>query len=166
MRSGATGPHTDPLVAPGTRGGGGTGARGYCRVCGCSFRLKDSSFRRLSGVGRPQAAPLHLRGAVLALLRLGDRRLGGRRPRGAVTPAPGFRDCARVGDAEGADPMAFALRGGAGRKGFPILLPHAGGEGQPPPSSEHSFLPSLCWRSRQLVPPALAADLVGIVRLC
>lgn len=31
VRSGLTGPHTDPLVAPGTRGGGGAGARGRCR---------------------------------------------------------------------------------------------------------------------------------------
>lgn len=47
VRSGLTGPHANPLVAPGTRGGGGAGA---CRDC--SFRLEDSSFRRLGGVGR------------------------------------------------------------------------------------------------------------------
>lgn len=44
------------------------------------------------------------RRAVFALLKLDDSCLGGRQRQGAVAPALGLRDCACVGDAEGADP--------------------------------------------------------------
>lgn len=57
VRGGLTRPHTDLPVVPGTRGGGGAGARGSGRGCGCSFRLEDSSFRRLGGVGCPAGSP-------------------------------------------------------------------------------------------------------------
>lgn len=58
---------------------------------GCSFRLEDSSFRLLGGVGRLRAAQLDPRGAVLSLLMLGDSCLGVRWRLGALAPAPDLR---------------------------------------------------------------------------
>lgn len=164
VRGGLIGPHTDPFVALRHAGRGRSGRAPAAAVAVASGwrNAVSGSWAGWAGCRRPQ---LSLRGAVLALLRLDDRHLGGRRHQGAVTPAPGLRDCARVGGRGRGGPMAFALRGGAQRSGFPILLPHAGGQGHPPTSFEQSFCPWLCWRTRQSV-PSLVADLVGILRLC
>lgn len=77
--------------------------------------------------------------------------------RGACSGPPRLRLC--WGRRRGG-PMTFALRRGAQRSGFPILLPH-----NPPTSFEQSFFPWLCWRIRESV-PALVAGLVGVLSLC
>lgn len=130
VRSGLTRPYTDPLVAPGTRGGGGAGARGRCRDCSCSFRLEDSSFRRLGGVGRPQAARLGPPQGGPRSSEVGrqlSRRPAASGSRGACSGSPRLRLC--WGRGRGG-PMTFALCRGAQRRGFPILLP---------PQSSHIF---------------------------
>lgn len=110
---------------------------------GCSFRLEDFSFRQLGGVGRPRAAQLDSGGAVLFLLRLGDSCLG------VWEPWRLLQTCATaplIGDAEGAGPLALALRHGAQRNGFPILLPLRRGKTSSTPFRQ-SFCPWLCWRT-------------------
>lgn len=147
-------------MAPGTRGGGGAGARGRCRDCSCSFRLEDSSFRRLGGVGRPQAAQLGPPQGGPRSAEVGrqlSRRPAALGSRDACSGPPRLRLC--WGRGRGG-PMTFALRRGAQRSGFPILLPH-----NPPTSFEQSFFPRLCWRTQESV-PALVAGLVGVLRLC
>lgn len=122
----------------------------------CSFRLGDSSFRQLGGVGRLRAGP--------ALLAEAGRRLS-RRPVALGEPWCLLQTCAitpRIGDAEGAGPLAFALRLGAQTRLSHSVTSQEGEEHPSPPPDPHtpsrqSFCPWLSgerdsrWLPRSLV---------------
>lgn len=135
---------------------------------GCSFRLEDSSFRLLGGVGRPRAAQLDPHGGGPLFAEAGrqlSRRLVASGSSGACSRPARLRPV--LGTRKGRTHWHL-LYATVQRSGFPILLSRYCRRRTfrpPPPPFKQSFCSWLCWRTRQSV-PALVTGLVGIIRLC